>query len=103
MRVCKSQFFVRVRVEFFSEVAMAVKKKVPDDIEAQVERIAVIDCETDPFAKGRTVIRPFIWGYYNGAEYREFRETHTLVEFLCERDEIVYAHNGVSTAAYSDR
>lgn len=73
---------------------MVVKKKAPDDIEAQIERIAVIDCETDPFAKGRTVIRPFIWGYYNGAEYREFRETHALVEFLRERDEIVYAHNG---------
>lgn len=56
-------------------------------------KIAVIDCETDPFKLGR-VPKPFIWGYYNGEEYEEFTETEDLIEFLEERREIIYAHNG---------
>lgn len=55
--------------------------------------IAVIDAETDPFRKGR-IPQPFIWGYYNGEDYREFTKTADLARFLSDRDEIVYAHNG---------
>lgn len=56
-------------------------------------KIAVIDCETDPFKLGR-VPKPFIWGYYNGKEYHEFTEEKELVSFLSNRREIIYAHNG---------
>lgn len=55
--------------------------------------IAVIDCETDPFRKGR-VPAPFVWGYYNGSEYHQFLTAKKLAVFLSDRDEIVYAHNG---------
>jgi len=59
-----------------------------------MRNIAVIDAETDPFKKGRTEIKPFIWGYYNADEYYEFDETSELVKFIYSRDEIIYAHNG---------
>lgn len=55
--------------------------------------IWAVDSETDPFKRGR-IPRPFIWGAYNGSEYREFAEASALVEFLRERDCLVYAHNG---------
>lgn len=70
---------------------------LPDDddgIEHVINRIAVIDCETDPFAKGRVAIKPFIWGYYTLGEYREFETSEALAEFLSDKDMIVYAHNG---------
>jgi len=54
---------------------------------------AVIDAETDPFEFG-AVIKPFIWGHYDGIEYTQFDKTEELVDFLMGRDEIVYAHNG---------
>lgn len=40
------------------------------------------------------VPRPFIWGCYNGDEYREFSTTDEFVEFISARECIVYAHNG---------
>ena len=55
--------------------------------------IAVIDAETNP-AKFNETMTPFIWGYYNGSEYRQFYNTEHLLIFLYERKEIVYAHNG---------
>lgn len=58
-----------------------------------MRKIAVIDAETDPFRHGR-VPAPFVWGYFDGIEYREFRETDELAAFIAERDEIIYAHNG---------
>jgi len=58
-----------------------------------MKQFAVIDAETDPFLYGR-VPAPFIWGYYNGTEYRKFTETTELVEFLRTRREVIYAHNG---------
>lgn len=56
-------------------------------------RIAVCDCETDPFRAHR-VPKPFIWGYYDGREYRVFYSTIEFVEFLKDQHVIVYAHNG---------
>lgn len=56
-------------------------------------KIAVIDSETDPFKKNR-VPKPFIWGFYDGLNYREFSEVSELVEFLRPQRLIVYAHNG---------
>lgn len=55
--------------------------------------IWAVDAETDPFKAGR-IPRPFIWGAYNGSEYHEFRSVDELLEFLCARDCIAYAHNG---------
>lgn len=52
-----------------------------------------VDCETDPFKRGR-IPRPFIWGAYNGSEYHVFHAAGDLVAFLSERDCIAYAHNG---------
>ena len=57
------------------------------------KKIAVIDAETDPFLFGR-IPKPFIWGYYNGGDYKQFRHTKDLLGFIAERDEIIYAHNG---------
>lgn len=59
----------------------------------QKRKIAVIDCETDPFLYGRIPV-PFIWGYYDGDEYHQFSSTRELVDFLRERRIICYAHNG---------
>lgn len=75
--------------------------------------IAVIDAETDPFKRGRIIIKPFIWGFYDGQTYEEFtilsalspalykeaiksgmRDISEFVPFLEEKEIIVYAHNG---------
>lgn len=59
-----------------------------------MRRIAVIDAETDPFRKGR-VPRPFVWGYFDGTEYREFWGKHAaFIRFLKKQNVICYAHNG---------
>ena len=55
--------------------------------------IAVCDCETDPFRQHR-VPKPFVWGYYDGKEYRQFYDTAEFVAFVSEQRVIVYAHNG---------
>lgn len=57
-------------------------------------RIAVIDCETDPFKPGR-VPQPFIWGYYC-EKYGDllFNTTAELADFLRDENVIAYAHNG---------
>ena len=54
-----------------------------------------LDAETDPFLYGR-VPEPFIWGMYNGAsgEYRTFKKTIEVIEFIKTKKIIVYAHNG---------
>jgi DNA polymerase elongation subunit (family B) len=54
---------------------------------------SVIDAETDPFLFGR-IPTPFVWGYYNGEIYKQFDTTESLVEYISELDEIIYAHNG---------
>lgn len=56
-------------------------------------RFGVIDSETDPFAYGAEIL-PFIWGFYDGDEYKEFRKTDDIVDFLNDQSLIVYAHNG---------
>lgn len=57
-------------------------------------RIAVCDCETDPFAIGREEIAPFVWGFFDGEHYERFDTTESFVLYLREFDGIVYAHNG---------
>lgn len=70
-------------------------------------RIAVIDCETDPFLRHREP-KPFVWGYYDGEIYEEFWGdpldpylgwescTRDLVEFITDLsyEVTIYAHNG---------
>jgi hypothetical protein len=59
----------------------------------KAREIWTIDCETDPFAKGR-IPEPFIWGLYTGTDYYQFLETEKLVEFIYDKKVICYAHNG---------
>lgn len=68
---------------------MDVADLIPDG-----PRIAVADCETDPFKKGRAELAPFLWGFYDGEEYREFSTTEAFVAWAREWDGIIYAHNG---------
>lgn len=64
-----------------------------------MRRIAVVDCETDPFQCGR-VPKPFVWGYYDGERYRQWPENPVplnakpFVKFLRDTPQICYAHNG---------
>lgn len=55
--------------------------------------IAVADCETDPFKLGR-IPKPFIWGFYDGTDYKEFADTAEFVEYISKLPIILYAHNG---------
>lgn len=57
-------------------------------------KIATVDCETDPFRKGRVQIAPFLWGLYDGEFYHEFEDILDLVAYLEDKPLIVYAHNG---------
>lgn len=61
--------------------------------------LAALDCETDPFKRHR-VPQPFIWGFYDGGfldpakRFYVFHDNETLVEFLRDKEFIIYAHNG---------
>lgn len=57
-------------------------------------KIVVIDCETDPFKKGRTKISPFLWCLYDGETYHYFDKTSDLKKLIEKERYIVYAHNG---------
>ena len=57
------------------------------------KRIWTIDCETDPFKIGR-VPKPFLRGAFDGQEYFEFENTIDLVNFIKDKPDIFYAHNG---------
>lgn len=60
---------------------------------ARSPKIAAGDCETDPF-DGETLVRPFIWGYYDGAEFLTFDTTEEFVAFIWTRRVVLYMHNG---------
>ncbi len=53
----------------------------------------VLDAETDPFKCGR-LPKPFIWGVYTGKDYFEFETAGKMIEFLRDKDVVIYAHNG---------
>jgi len=57
------------------------------------KKIYAADCETDPFFYDR-VPMPFLWGLYNGKDYRTFNSTVDFVAAIINLDVIVYAHNG---------
>ena len=58
--------------------------------------IWALDCETDPFKKGRDNPRPFLWGAYCRAlnRYETFGFGSQVLDFFRERKCCVYAHNG---------
>jgi hypothetical protein len=57
-------------------------------------KILTIDCETDPFKKGRLSIRPFIWGVYDGETFSTFKRADDVKKMLEREKFVVYAHNG---------
>lgn len=57
------------------------------------KKFAVIDCETDPFVYGRPPA-PFIWGYFDGVEFKTFLKTSDMVAFIRTQKITIYAHNG---------
>lgn len=62
-----------------------------------MREIWAVDCETDPFKKGR-VPEPFIWGacWLQTGEYLQFENFDELLDYFLERgiEIIFYAHNG---------
>jgi hypothetical protein len=54
-----------------------------------------LDCETDPFKVDR-LPQPFLWGLYDGQNnsYWQFETKNELLEFLADKDWLIYAHNG---------
>ncbi len=59
-----------------------------------MREVIVIDCETDPFERGKTV-HPFIWGAYCEKDgFTWMRTGEEVVEYLRDRKAVVYAHNG---------
>lgn len=71
-------------------VSAKKKKKVSH----HAKPIGTIDAETEPFRHQNQDVGPFIWGYYDKREYREFSDTQELVDFLSTRRMIIFAHNG---------
>lgn len=55
--------------------------------------VITVDCETDPFKRGRVPV-PFLWGAYDGERYRRFADAESLVRWLSGQRCVVYAHNG---------
>lgn len=61
---------------------------------ASRREIWAADSETDPFKHGR-VPDPFVWGICDhDDEYHEFNSTEEFVDYICDKDVIIYAHNG---------
>ena len=58
--------------------------------------IWALDCETDPFKKGRDNPQPFLWGAFCRAlnRYETFGHARQVLDFFRERRCCVYAHNG---------
>lgn len=58
--------------------------------------IWALDCETDPFKKGRDNPQPFLWGAYCRAlnRYETFGFGSLVLDFFRDRRCCVYAHNG---------
>lgn len=56
-------------------------------------KVATLDSETDPFEYG-AAIAPFIWDIFDGVEHYTFRSTAEMLDFLADKDWLLYAHNG---------
>ena len=55
--------------------------------------VTTADCETPPFLHGR-VGRPFIWGFYDGKDFRTFDTTEAFVDYVKDKRITIFAHNG---------
>lgn len=71
---------------------------IPYEIKGSGKRIAVVDCETDPFAVG-VVVKPFALGFLTEDRYVDFWGNDCVdqfFEYLATQDDeyIIYAHNG---------
>ncbi len=73
--------------------ATCVCCRVIADVGRKAKPIITIDCETDPFKRGRVPV-PFLWGMYDGERYRRFDDAASLLRYLMAIDCVVYAHNG---------
>lgn len=60
---------------------------------AKQRKFGTLDCETDPFKRGR-IPAPFIWGFYDGEKFTYSESLDEIIELIVSRDIIVYAHNG---------
>jgi len=58
-----------------------------------MKKFACADSETDPFKFNR-IPEPFLWGYFDGENYHEFSTTKQFVDFIREKEIIIYMHNG---------
>lgn len=56
-------------------------------------RIIAADCETDPFKHKRDP-EPFVWGVYDGSEFRHYFSTDEFIRTIADQKVIVYFHNG---------
>ncbi len=56
-------------------------------------KIVTGDCETDPFKFGR-IPKAFVWCIFDGEDYHLFDTAAEMVEFLKDKNWIVYFHNG---------
>lgn len=56
-------------------------------------KFLTIDCETDPFQKGR-IPKPFIWGVYDGENFETFKDFKDIYDKYQRESVIFYAHNG---------
>ena len=59
----------------------------------EAKRIAAADCETNPFEYG-AIIKPFIWGFYDGESYWDFDNTPDFINFISRQNCVIYFHNG---------
>jgi DNA polymerase elongation subunit (family B) len=79
----------KISIKEIEKTEIQNKKKTDRKVE-----IWAADCETDPF-DGETLVQPFIWGLYNGADYLYFDTTEEFIDFIRNLDNaIIYAHNG---------
>lgn len=56
-------------------------------------RIWAVDCETEKAQYGR-LLKPFLWGAYDGKTFLLFHSTEEFVEWAQKQNAILYAHNG---------
>jgi len=89
--------------EFDSNIDWKEAERIADEEEGERKekqkkeiKFAVIDAETDPF-NGRDFVEPFIWGFYDGANYLQFDgeyATENLADHVSKFRGRVFAHNG---------
>lgn len=60
---------------------------------ARPKTVMAGDCETEGFQHGR-IPRPFMWGLYDGKTFWRFDRTDDFVNYVYDRNILVYMHNG---------